>query len=278
MTSAKIPEVFRRCPFCSSQKIRKPFRMTEIHQIYRCQDCRLEFKEALSKDKLQVLYDREYECLELRKDQAIHMESRLYLAERYVDNIVHELGIDLAKARVLDYGAGPGNVSEALRKAGADVTAVENNEFALKNLSARGIQAQPTLNGLRNESFDLVLCVEVLEHLRSPWQALEDLRRLLKPEGVIYISTPNNRGANALIHRGRWREYLKSAHFFFFNAHSITRLLLETGYSSIQRCRWRLDFQETAHHSSMRDRLQGLLQTVQMDGGLRYIARKARED
>lgn len=252
--------------------------MTEIHQIYRCQDCRLEFKEAISEEKLQASYDRAYECLELHADQAIHMESRLYLAERYVHNIANGLGVDMAKARVLDFGAGPGNVSEALRKAGADVIAVENNKFALNSLSARGIRAQPVLNGLRNDSFDLVICVEVLEHLSSPWQVLKDLRSLLKPDGGIYLSTPNNRGANALIHRGRWREYLKSTHLFFFNAHSITRLLRETGFSSIQRCRWRLDFQDSGHNPSVRDRFQGLLQVVQMDGGLRFIARRSREE
>lgn len=42
-----------------------------------------------------------------------------------------------------------------------------------------------------DESFDLVTCSEVIEHIRNPGRALEEMRRVLKPDGMLLLSTPS---------------------------------------------------------------------------------------
>jgi SAM-dependent methyltransferase len=48
------------------------------------------------------------------------------------------------------------------------------------------------------ESFDAVICADVLEHLRDPWASVRRLARLLKPNGLLLSSIPNFRNHRAL--------------------------------------------------------------------------------
>ena len=41
-----------------------------------------------------------------------------------------------------------------------------------------------------NDSFDYILCCEVLDHVTQPFCAVEEMRRMLKPKGLVFVSTP----------------------------------------------------------------------------------------
>jgi len=85
-------------------------------------------------------------------------------------------------------------------------------------------------------SLDVVLCLDVLEHLIDPWTTASRLARLLKPGGVLIASVPNVRHFRVvlpLLLRGRW-EYQQSGlmdrtHLRFFTEHSATELLRQAG-------------------------------------------------
>lgn len=47
-------------------------------------------------------------------------------------------------------------------------------------------------NTIPDETFDVIICTEVLEHVNNPFDAVREMHRLLKPGGRIYISTPYN--------------------------------------------------------------------------------------
>jgi SAM-dependent methyltransferase len=85
-------------------------------------------------------------------------------------------------------------------------------------------------------SLDVVLCLDVLEHLIDPWAAAARLARLLKPGGVLIASIPNVRHFRVvmpLLVRGRW-EYgqfglMDRTHLRFFTERSATQLLQQAG-------------------------------------------------
>lgn len=59
-----------------------------------------------------------------------------------------------------------------------------------------------------NESFDLVLCLDVLEHLQDPWAVLNEIQRVLRPGGILICSLPNVRHKSVLlplIFKNQWR-------------------------------------------------------------------------
>ena len=101
--------------------------------------------------------------------------------------------------RVLDAGCGCGYGSHFLRRAGAsevvgvdvDVPAIRFSQqhFAHQDLSF--VAADVLILPAPDQSFDLITCFEVFEHLDSPALLLAELRRVLRPEGLLLLSTPN---------------------------------------------------------------------------------------
>lgn len=86
------------------------------------------------------------------------------------------------------------------------------------------------------QSVDVIVLADVLEHMIDPWRALQQLRELLKPGGIVLASIPNIRNWNVVdqLVRGDF-EYAESGilditHLRFFTLRGIRRLFEETGY------------------------------------------------
>lgn len=116
------------------------------------------------------------------------------LERAYAD--CHEVALGLVggtlRGRALDLGAGQGRLSQALAERGFEVTAADINEDQFR---ARGVRfLKLNLNRslpLPAESFDLVMAVEVLEHLEAPRSFVREIYRVLTPGGLAIVSTPN---------------------------------------------------------------------------------------
>ena len=115
--------------------------------------------------------------------------ARLQFVERFVV---------LSGLRVLDVGCGGGILSEALAERGASVLGIDLAESALQAAEAhRAGQAGAYRLGssretaARGEVFDVVTCMEMLEHVADPAAVLRDIHALLKPGGWAFFSTIN---------------------------------------------------------------------------------------
>lgn len=118
--------------------------------------------------------------------------SRLaYVAER----------VALRGARVLDVGCGGGLLSEALARAGAEVTAIDLApnvlDVARLHLYETGLRVDyrevsvETMALENPASFDAITCMEMLEHVPDPGSVIDACARLLKPGGTLVVSTLN---------------------------------------------------------------------------------------
>ncbi len=100
---------------------------------------------------------------------------------------------------VLDAGCGTGYGMQILKDGGAErVVGVDISEAAVARASAltahEGLDArQGDLRALPfpDDEFDLVVCFETIEHVDNQTQAIREIRRVLRPEGILVISSPN---------------------------------------------------------------------------------------
>ena len=116
---------------------------------------------------------------------------------------------ELAGARGLDLGCGVGGTSVALSRAGARVHALDRDPRRLHALRTR-LARVPMVRAAAGELpfgngiFDAVILQDVLEHVASPQDILGEIHRVLKPNGVMYLSTPNRGAALNIIADPHW--------------------------------------------------------------------------
>ena len=110
--------------------------------------------------------------------------------------------VSLAGKRVLDVGCGGGILSDAMARAGANVLGIDMSAKALgvAQLHALEVQTQGigfreiTAEDLADEQpgqFDVVTCMEMLEHVPDPASVVQACAKLVKPGGHVFFSTIN---------------------------------------------------------------------------------------
>ncbi|MFZ5871518.1 MAG: class I SAM-dependent methyltransferase [Actinomycetota bacterium] len=98
---------------------------------------------------------------------------------------------DVAGARVLDVGGGPGYFGDAFRAAGARYAAVESDAA---ELTARGAPGAGTVRGdaldlpVADAAVDVCFSSNVLEHVRDPWRMTAEMLRVTRPGGLVLVS------------------------------------------------------------------------------------------
>ena len=113
--------------------------------------------------------------------------------------IILEHEISLRNADVLDIGCGEGGTAFELALRGANVIAIDSNPARIQRLKQKTLHIR-NLTVLEknarellslNMKFDLVVLQDVLEHLPEPEAVLQTIADMLKPDGKLFLSTPN---------------------------------------------------------------------------------------
>lgn len=111
----------------------------------------------------------------------------------------------LAGRRAADVGCGAGLLAEPLARLGAEVTGVdaapENIAAARLHALGQGLEIDYRVGGVETLAgpYDLVSCLEVLEHVAEPRAFVAGLGRILAEDGLLILSTPNRTGASRLL-------------------------------------------------------------------------------
>ena len=105
----------------------------------------------------------------------------------------------LEKLKILDIGSGGGLLCEPLYRLGANLTGIDASNKNIEvaklhakemNLNIKYIHSSPENINLKNE-FDVILCMEVVEHVSNIDLFIQKCSKLIKKNGIIFISTIN---------------------------------------------------------------------------------------
>lgn len=114
---------------------------------------------------------------------------------------IDQHGAGLTGKKILDVGCGGGLLTEAMAQAGGQITGIDMSPEALSVARLHALESQLTIDyqqitaeefaSLHAGSFDLVTCLEMLEHVPDPAAVVKACAQLVKPGGKVVFSTLN---------------------------------------------------------------------------------------
>ncbi|MDB4409379.1 class I SAM-dependent methyltransferase [Gammaproteobacteria bacterium] len=135
--------------------------------------------------------------------------------------------------RVLDIGCGFGQSLGYHLARGCDVCGVEADENIRRVAEQYGLNVKVGLfdaDDYEANSFDYVTLDQVIEHVAKPLELLQSVSSILKPGGVVIVSTPNARGWGSRLFGRRWIHWHVPYHQQFFSTNSMKLLAKKTGF------------------------------------------------
>ncbi|MBC7871998.1 MAG: class I SAM-dependent methyltransferase [Chitinophagaceae bacterium] len=216
----------------------------QVFTLVRCKICGFSYLNPRpTTAMLPIIYSIEnYVCYGYTENRPILAAASKRFEDtraRYVLENMPE--VNLANFKALDIGAGEGRALLSFQDLGVPVGnlyAVDISDDVLEPLKAIGMQ---TVNSraedldLPENTFDIVMMNQVIEHVADPRKVMEISYRLLKPGGFILMDTPNLDGYDRpLFRKRRWGGYHFPRHWVLFSTNTMTRMLQEVGFGNIQ--------------------------------------------
>jgi SAM-dependent methyltransferase len=140
-----------------------------------------------------------------------------------------------AHLRILEIGLGRGLILSRLMRRGHEVWGIEPGMLQREMIPS--LRSRATIRFQRAEdvelpesSFDLIYGIHVIEHLRDPASVFRTCYDALKPDGILYLMTPNGSSDGLRIFGEQWWNLEDPTHIRFFSPRSISLMLSAAGF------------------------------------------------
>jgi 2-polyprenyl-3-methyl-5-hydroxy-6-metoxy-1,4-benzoquinol methylase len=219
-----------KCLVCDSERITD---LTNYQKAFlcRCENCGFVFSKRIP--TLEEIYN--------------HYNNYSYGKNDYISPITlkryEELLLKFEKFRktnkILDVGCGNGHFLSVAKKRGWDVYGTEFPEDAIEVCRNKGIQmfaGELNIDDFDLGTFDIVISIEVLEHINNPKEELGKFYKILRKGGLVYITTPN---FNSLIRYRLKQKYTVinyPGHLSYYTPKTLKKAFQLSGFS-----KWKID-------------------------------------
>lgn len=221
------------CPVCGTQKwtlfkennipqVLQPemFKITDSHygvtgELWKCAKCGFIKCSDVDNpgDYYIALEDTEY--VDTFEERILQAQGFLRVIQRYKPS-----------GSLLDIGAGCGVLLQAAKDLGYSPTGVEPSASLCEEGSRRGLDIRqgvfPEVD--LDKDFDIITITDVLEHVKEPGILIREAIKYLRPEGILFLTTPDSASIMARLLGKRWWHY-RIAHISYFNRKNLTMLL-----------------------------------------------------
>jgi 2-polyprenyl-3-methyl-5-hydroxy-6-metoxy-1,4-benzoquinol methylase len=220
---------FRDCCVCGSQNFYKKYEI-DPYFIYICKKCKTGQSVRINND-VPPIYDQTY------FDEINKYWDRRKEFYKIFEKLISNISIYKANGKLLDIGCGIGLLLDVARSKGYSVEGVEISEFAANFAKEKlGLEVKNCSLEEANYAdnlFDIIVINHVMEHLENPKAVLEEINRILKPDGLLVIGVPNFGSYFSYIKRTKWYSLQPGSHIWHFNTQSMETFLINHNFKPL---------------------------------------------
>jgi SAM-dependent methyltransferase len=214
------------CPICGA-KAPELFISKHSRQVYTCGNDRCQHLFTLPIGANQGVHERPVD-IETESDNSLrsYQERNTRLLQLFLS----KLSPAIDRYRFLDFGAGDAHISRTFKNILQDkveIYCVEAEQKCLPLYKKYGLQHVDDLEQVTGQ-IDLVYAIEVIEHVPDPIAVLISLKRLLRGQGQIFLSTPPGH-----VRENATNAYDNPTHLHFFTPRSLNLALVAAGLGAI---------------------------------------------
>lgn len=224
----KMKEI--NCNLCEKKDEKELF-WKNGYRIVQCKNCGLVYVNPQpEEEEIKQYYNEQY------KSKKYPSEKKIKSKTREARKIIKSLKriIKRKNIKLLDVGCGFGYLVKSASEAGWDAYGIEVADwmvdFAKKEFKIKvDVRSFPG-SGLREESYDIITMLEVVEHFPNPFRALKEAHILTKKEGFLMIRVPDIESFPAKKDKIDWRGFVLPDHLYFFSFETLKKICEKSGF------------------------------------------------
>lgn len=224
-----------KCPVCGSKesaiylRTKDYFLSNEEFDLVQCKNCMLVYTNPIpTPEKLSAYYEsNDYLS---HKPERKNVMNFIYQSVRNINirkkyklvNQYHSLG------RVLEVGIGTGELLNYFKQKGWETLGIEPNDYARNyaiNNYKLDVYNENKLNEFEENSMNVIMLWHVLEHVSELNERINQLKRLLKKEGNIFIAVPNLDSPDSKKYKDFWAGLDVPRHLYHFTETSLNNIV-----------------------------------------------------
>lgn len=231
-----------KCDLCGSNKANlllkaKDYRFGyhQTFNIMKCQNCTLIYiNPRPTYEIIKELYEKYYIQCDTNRVHISDVEPSLMkkLWYKYTGHYLEDVASNV-EGRVLDIGCGQGHLLYRLKRKKKEAYGLEINLKAVKVCSELDLNVRcGTLKTAQypDNFFDSVIMSQVIEHLSSPVETMQEVHRILSRNGKVFIFCPNAGSYLSIIFSRCWHGWHVPFHFYAFTRETIHHLAERTNF------------------------------------------------
>ena len=219
------------CPLCEPGSSTEPRYQFHPYAVVRCRSCGLSFlSPRLVEDEIMRLYQSQsyYESSITGQGYDEYLDARANwirtFKRRLKDIQEYKTG-----GRVLDVGCGPGFFLEAATCLGYEAWGLDPSsyitELARRKFDKRVVQGTLDTAAFEPRSFEIITAFDTFEHLYHPLQFLDKVFNLLRPGGILVITTPDASSLLARLSGKSWISFKIPEHVYYWSRLTLQKAL-----------------------------------------------------
>ena len=238
---------YTNCPVCGSVDIKpvltaKDYTVSgEMFSIMGCKSCSLRFTQDVPGANTIIPYYKSENYIS-HTNTSKGLINRLYqLVRKKTLKQKRKLVEKITKktnGQFLDVGSGTGAFVNEMKQQGWQVTGLEPDadaRAAAKNIYNIELKDMALFNHLPVNSFDAITLWHVMEHVHNLTGYVQQLKKLLKQDGKLFIALPNYTSKDAAIYKEYWAAYDVPRHLYHFSPNSLQLLMEKNGMKLLQQ-------------------------------------------